>query len=200
MRHQVTVPILDAGADLEEELQPVARVHAVAVAIVVDRLTGDKLRDEVRMSIARYSAVEERGDIRMIEVRQNLPFAGEAVHRRFRLRTAQTESAMNRLASEWQILAHFDHPNIATFLDRGVTGDGHPYFVTEFVAGQAIDDYCDSHRMHTRDRLELFLKVCAGVEYGHRNLMAHRNIQPRNILVTADGEPKLLDFGIAKIT
>ncbi len=106
---------------------------------------------------------------------------------------------LERFANERRILAHLDHPNVTKFLDAGLTPDGLPYFVMELVAGDPIDAHCDAHRMNTRHRLELFLKVCAGVEYAHHNLVVHRDLKPRNILVTPEGEPKLLDFGIAKI-
>ena len=114
-------------------------------------------------------------------------------------RSMHNEFVLSRFANERQILAHFDHPHITKFLDSGLTADGRPYFVMEFIAGRQIDVYCDEHKLSTRQRLNLFLKVCAGVEYAHRNLVVHRDLKPRNILVTEEGEPKLLDFGIAKI-
>jgi non-specific serine/threonine protein kinase/serine/threonine-protein kinase len=113
-------------------------------------------------------------------------------------RGMDTEFLVQRFHNERQILAHFDHPNIAKLLDGGTTSDGRPYFVMEFIAGDAIDAYCDAHHLPTTPRLQLFLKVCAAVEYAHQNLVVHRDLKPRNILVT-DGEPKLLDFGIAKL-
>ena len=109
------------------------------------------------------------------------------------------EHSLKRFERERQILAHFDHAFIAKLLDAGATPDGRPYFIMEFIAGSQIDVSCDQRRLPTRDRLELFLKVCAGVEYAHRNLVIHRDLKPGNILVTENGEPKLLDFGIAKI-
>jgi serine/threonine protein kinase/tetratricopeptide (TPR) repeat protein len=109
------------------------------------------------------------------------------------------EHGLKHFDTERQILAHFDHPSIAKLLDAGALADGRPYFIMEFIAGQQIDVWCDQHRLPTRGRLELFLKVCSGVEYAHRNLVVHRDLKPGNILVTEDGEPKLLDFGIAKI-
>jgi non-specific serine/threonine protein kinase/serine/threonine-protein kinase len=114
-------------------------------------------------------------------------------------RGLESEFLLARFANERQILARLDHPCITKFLDTGLTGDGLPYFVMEFVAGDPIDLHCDARRLDTRQRLRLFLKVCAGVEYAHRNLVVHRDLKPRNILVTTEGEPKLLDFGIAKI-
>ena len=107
--------------------------------------------------------------------------------------------ALKRFETERQILAHFDHPSIAKLLDAGTTPDGRPYFIMDFIAGRPIDIWCDQRCLSTRRRLELFLKVCAGVEYAHQNLVVHRDLKPGNILVTESGEPKLLDFGIAKI-
>jgi eukaryotic-like serine/threonine-protein kinase len=106
---------------------------------------------------------------------------------------------LRRFHNERQILAHFDHPNIAKLLDGGTTEDGRPYFVMEFIAGKAVNDYCDERRLSIDERLRLFLKVCSAVQYAHQNLVVHRDLKPSNILVAEDGEPKLLDFGIAKV-
>jgi eukaryotic-like serine/threonine-protein kinase len=106
---------------------------------------------------------------------------------------------LNRFRNERQILAQFDHPNIARLLDGGVTEEGRPYFVMEYVEGAPIDRYCDEHKLDLKARLKLFQQVCDAVHYAHRNLIVHRDIKPGNILVTAAGTPKLLDFGIAKI-
>ncbi len=104
-----------------------------------------------------------------------------------------------RFHSERQILANLDHPNIARLLDGGTTSDGRPYLVMEYVDGVPIDTYCDRHRLSLDSRLDLLRKVCTAVSYAHQNLVVHRDIKPRNILITEDGEPKLLDFGIAKV-
>jgi serine/threonine protein kinase/tetratricopeptide (TPR) repeat protein len=114
-------------------------------------------------------------------------------------RGMDTDFLVRRFRKERQILAHFDHPNIAKIFDGGSTPDGRPYFVMEFIAGQTIDSYCDQHRLNVRQRLELFQRVCSGVEYAHQNLVVHRDLKPSNILVNEDGHPKLLDFGIAKL-
>lgn len=114
-------------------------------------------------------------------------------------RGMDTEYVLERFHNERQILAHFDHPNIAKLLDGGVTADGRPYVVMEFIAGRPIDEYCDVERLGISRRLELFLKVCSAVAYAHQNLVVHRDLKPRNVLVTESGEPRLLDFGIAKM-
>jgi eukaryotic-like serine/threonine-protein kinase len=105
----------------------------------------------------------------------------------------------SRLHSERHILATLDHPSIARLIDSGELEDGTPYLVMEHVDGEAIDTYCDSRTLFVRERLELFVQVCAAVQYAHRNLVVHRDIKPSNIFVTAEGAPKLLDFGIAKL-
>jgi serine/threonine protein kinase len=102
-----------------------------------------------------------------------------------------------RFLAERQILATLSHPNIAKLLDAGHREDGQPYLVMEYIEGKTIDEYAD--RLSVRQKIGLFLKVVAAVSYLHRNLVVHRDLKPANILVTEDGEPKLLDFGIAKL-
>ena len=108
-----------------------------------------------------------------------------------------------RLRTERQILAQLNHPGIARVFDGGVTDDGRPYLVLEYVDGVPIDAYCERHTLPLRARLALFEQVCAAVHHAHRNLVVHRDLKPSNILVTdgPDGSPtvKLLDFGIAKL-
>jgi tRNA A-37 threonylcarbamoyl transferase component Bud32/tetratricopeptide (TPR) repeat protein len=102
-----------------------------------------------------------------------------------------------RFLSERQILANLSHPNIACLLDAGHRDDGQPYLVMEYVEGQPIDVY--TNHLTVRQKIALFIKVCAAVSYLHRNLVVHRDLKPANILITGEGEPKLLDFGIAKM-
>ncbi len=114
-------------------------------------------------------------------------------------RGMDTREILLRLHQERQILASLDHPYIARILDGGSTDDGLPYFVMERIQGEPIDEYCDRHDLGIRQRLELFRKVCSAVQFAHQNLVVHRDIKPGNLLVTEDGTPKLLDFGIAKL-
>jgi serine/threonine protein kinase/tetratricopeptide (TPR) repeat protein len=114
-------------------------------------------------------------------------------------RGMDTDLVLAHFRNERQILAGFDHPNIARLFDGGSTGTGLPYFIMEHIEGQAIDEYCDSQRLSTAARLELFRTVCGAVQYAHQHLVIHRDIKPSNILVTSTGVPKLLDFGIAKL-
>jgi non-specific serine/threonine protein kinase/serine/threonine-protein kinase len=112
---------------------------------------------------------------------------------------AASEYVERRFRQERQILARLQHPNIATILDGGTTDEGHPYLVMEHVEGRPITAYCDERGLGTRQRLIMFGAVCAAVQYAHQNLVVHRDLKPDNILITADGTPKLLDFGIAKL-
>lgn len=111
----------------------------------------------------------------------------------------QSDAIVQRFKRERQILAALEHPNIARLLDGGMTSDGQPYLVMEFFEGRALDRYCDEKRLPVRERIALFIDVCAAVEYAHRNLVVHRDLKPGNILVTNEGVPKLLDFGVAKL-
>lgn len=104
-----------------------------------------------------------------------------------------------RLRNERQILANLDHPNIARLFDGGTTDDGVPYLVMEYINGIRLDTYCDLHQLGVAERLKLFQTICGAVHYAHQNLVIHRDIKAANILVTVDGIPKLLDFGIAKL-
>ncbi len=114
-------------------------------------------------------------------------------------RGMDTDAILERFLRERQILARLQHPNIAQLMDGGVTDDGRPYFVMEYVEGQRITDHCDDHRLSIDARLALFEDVCRAVEHAHRNLVIHRDIKPSNILVNTSGHPKLLDFGVGKI-
>ena len=106
---------------------------------------------------------------------------------------------LSRFKNERQILATLEHPNIARLLDGGTSDDGTPYLVMELVTGLPITDYAAANTLATDNKLKLFMQVCAAVQYAHQRLIIHRDIKPSNILVTQDGTPKLLDFGIAKI-
>jgi serine/threonine protein kinase len=114
-------------------------------------------------------------------------------------RGQDTDDVIRRFRGERQILASLDHPNITRLLDGGTTEDGLPYFVMEYIQGRPIDNYCDSQKLSIADRLKLFQSVCAAVHYAHQNLVIHRDIKSGNILVTSEGVPRLLDFGIARL-
>jgi serine/threonine protein kinase len=107
--------------------------------------------------------------------------------------------AVARFRHERQILAHLEHPNIARLLDGGATEHGTPYIVLEYVEGVPITQWCAQQQLTIEQRLQLFCRVCDAVQYSHQHLVVHRDLKPGNILVTSDGIPKLLDFGIAKL-
>lgn len=108
-------------------------------------------------------------------------------------------SFIERFHREQHILASLDHPNITRMMDAGLTDRGQPYLVMEYVDGVHLDAYCDAHKLGITERLQLFLRVCDAVAYAHRNLVVHLDLKPSNILVTADGTVKLLDFGTSKL-
>lgn len=114
-------------------------------------------------------------------------------------REMDSKWSLRHFCTERQILADLDHPYISRLLDGGTTEDSVPYLVMEYVDGDRIDNYCDAHRLTIVERLQLFLKVCSAVSYAHQRNVIHRDLKPSNILITAEGNPKLLDFGLAKL-
>ncbi len=114
-------------------------------------------------------------------------------------RGMDTDFVLRRFRQERRVLAALDHPHIARLLDGGTTADGRPYLVMEYIEGLPIDRFCDEQKLTIAERLRLFQSVCSAVAFSHQRLVIHRDIKPSNILVTKDGTPKLLDFGIAKL-
>ena len=110
-----------------------------------------------------------------------------------------SDTAIDRFRTERQILASLNHPHIATLIDGGSTEENLPYLVMEHVSGTNVDSYCDTQHLSIEARIKLFQKICAAIDYAHRNMIVHRDLKPSNILIGADGVPKLLDFGIAKL-
>jgi serine/threonine-protein kinase len=158
--------------------------------------------DETGRQIGPYRVLRELGRGGMGAV-----YLAERIDGEFRRQVAlkilksgmNTDEVIRRFRNERQILATLAHPNIAELYDGGTTDDGQPYFVMEYVDGVSIDEYCDRRALPARERLELFLRVCSAVQHAHESFVVHRDIKPGNILVTAAAEPKLLDFGIAKL-
>jgi tetratricopeptide (TPR) repeat protein len=158
--------------------------------------------DAAGQRIGPYCIVRSLGQGGMGEV-----FLAERADDQFRQQVAiklvrrglLSRQVRGRLRQERQILATLDHPNIARLFDGGSTPDGTPYIVMEYVDGEPIDIYCDKRGLGIEARLKLFITVCSAVHRAHQNLIVHRDLKPSNILVTADGTPKLLDFGIAKL-
>ncbi len=110
-----------------------------------------------------------------------------------------SKNARNRFIAERQILARLHHRFIAHLIDGGTTAEGFPFLVMEYVDGEPLLEYCDAHNLGLHDRLDLFQKICAAVQYAHQHLVIHRDLKPSNILVVEDGTPRLLDFGISKL-
>lgn len=126
----------------------------------------------------------------------------EVFHKRVAVKVIQCMSGTRleaRFRTERQILATLEHPAIARLLDGGTLEDGRPYLVMEYIDGIRVDEFADQQSLSVTDTLQLFLKICAGVKYAHQNFIVHRDLKPGNILVTGDGEPHLLDFGIATL-
>ncbi|HET7111451.1 MAG TPA: serine/threonine-protein kinase, partial [Gemmatimonadales bacterium] len=152
--------------------------------------------------LGAWRALRELGQGGMGQV-----FLAERVDGQFTQRAAlkllkrgmDSRAILARFLRERQILAGLEHPNIARLLDGGIAPDGRPFFVMEYVEGLPLTRYADEQQLSIAQRLTLFQHVCLAVEYAHRNLVIHRDLKPSNILVTADGEPKLLDFGIARL-
>ncbi len=114
-------------------------------------------------------------------------------------RGIDTDAVLQRFWHERRILAGLDHPYIARLLDGGTSPDGRPYFVMEYVDGRPLDAYVTEKGISIRERCEIFTRVCEAVSYAHRNLIIHRDLKPANVMVTPEGNPKLLDFGIARL-
>jgi serine/threonine protein kinase len=127
------------------------------------------------------------------------------IHREVALKVIKpgmdSQQVISRFESERQALAMMDHPNIAHVFDAGTTTAGRPYFAMEFVNGIPITKYCDSKRLTTQERIELFIPVCQAIQHAHQKGIIHRNIKPSNVLVQRDEDravPKVIDFGLAK--
>jgi serine/threonine protein kinase/tetratricopeptide (TPR) repeat protein len=152
--------------------------------------------------LGQYKVVQEIGSGGMGEVYRAVR-ADDQYDREVAIKVMRwgfhTESALRRFKAERQILASLSHPNIAGLLDSGTTEDHVPYVVMELVHGSPIDEYCTLHRLPLVEQLQLFRQVCTAVQYAHQHLIVHRDLKPGNILVTEEGVPKLLDFGIAKL-
>ncbi len=164
--------------------------------------TVEAARPAVGIRVGPYEVLRElgRGGMGVVYLAAR---ADEQFRKRVAIKVIKTgpdeEGVIRRFRRERQILASLDHPNVARLLDGGATGDGRPYFVMEYIEGHPLHEYCDRHRLSIVDRLKVFQQVCSAVAYAHRNLIVHRDLKPSNIIVTADGIPRLLDFGIAKL-
>jgi tRNA A-37 threonylcarbamoyl transferase component Bud32 len=193
--------LLDAEGSAAEYFDDLAdRVVSPAYAALVDAATVGPRWEGRR--VGAYRLVREIGRGGMSRV-----FLAERADGHFEQQVAlkllrpgfDSDIDVMRFRAERQILASLSHPNIARLLDGGVTEDALPYLVLEYIDGEPVDRFCQSRRLSTRQRLELFLTIADAVEHAHRNGVVHRDLKPSNILVTSDGTVKLLDFGVAKL-
>jgi len=172
----------------------VARLDGGALLPVVDPMVG---REIGAYSLTARIASGGMGVVYRAERRDGL-FQHAVAIKLIRIELA-TESLVRRFESERRTLAALHHPNIAALTDGGTTTDGRPYLVMELVLGVPIDRYCDEKNASIVERLRLFVQVCRAVHFAHQNLVVHRDLKPGNILIDATGNPKLLDFGIARV-
>src|SRR5581483_3528730 len=196
-------------AELQREVEQLIVLHeeaasfieAPAVEAVLQTLREDRDQPLAGRHIGPYAILREIGRGGMgavyLAVRADDEYKKRVAIKLIK-RGMDTDDILRRFRNERQILASLNHPNIARLLEGGTTDDGLPYFVMEYIEGLPLLDYCDAQRLSTVERLQLFSKICAAVQHAHQNLVVHRDLKPSNILVSRDGEPKLLDFGIAK--
>jgi len=190
-------------SDLRSQVEELLESHDAAGDFLVNPALPPPSKDpESGWVVGPYRTLRElgRGGMGAVYLGQR---ADEAFQKQVALKVIKrgmdTDEILRRFRNERQILANLDHPGIARLLDGGSTEDGRPYFAMEHVDGLPVDRYCKKNRLTTRQRLKLFRQICDAVQFAHQNLIVHRDLKPNNILVTAEGQPKLLDFGIAKL-
>ncbi|MCB9848247.1 MAG: serine/threonine protein kinase [Phycisphaeraceae bacterium] len=186
--------LLRAGDESEEFLTPPTRTVAAGFEPGMDRAPHSRVGP---YEIVRRLGAGGMGTVYLAERVDGQVRTSVAV--KIVKRGMDTEQILLRFANERQALAELHHPNIASFLDAGMTDDGLPYIIMEYIDGVRIDRHCAEHHLDVRDRLRLMRRVCDPVSHAHRNLFIHRDLKPSNILITESGEPKLLDFGLAKV-
>jgi len=193
--------MLDAAEDTSE-----APLLLPLVSELPDDASGSTISADA--GACRYRLIRQLGEggMGVVYLAERIIDEGgvEEIRQRVALKFIHTGSllapaARRRFAEERRILGSLSHPGIANLIDGGSTCDGRPFLALEYVEGERIDEWCERHQLPLRRRVVLFLKVCAAVRHAHERLVIHRDIKPANILVTADGEPKLLDFGIARL-
>ncbi len=185
--------------DLRDEVESLLRFLEQGTG-PLDTVPGPK--PLVGQTIGRYRILRELGEGGMgvvLLAERTDPELQQTVALKLARVSFQSEFFARRFVEERQILARLEHANIARLLDGGVTHDGAPYLVMQYVEGEPLDRWCAERKVSLRGKIDLFLKVCAAVEYAHEHLVVHRDLKPANILVTAAGEPMLLDFGTAKL-
>ena len=186
--------VSDAAANKEEFWQHSAIYNQAMADHAADSAVGEK--------VGQYRLVELIGKGGMGAVYRAVRVDAEfdkSVAIKLISATIHSPEVIAHFRAERQILANLEHPNIARLLDGGARADGLPYLIMEFVEGIPPNDYCRNQNLSIHQRLDLFRKICSAVHYAHQNMVIHRDLKPANILVTSQGTPKLLDFGIAKV-
>ncbi|MBS1797219.1 MAG: protein kinase [Acidobacteria bacterium] len=183
-----------AAAEKNNFETPVAQIAPLWPDEAAEELIGQRIGDyEIRRELGRggmgvvFEAVREKEDF------------SQTVALKLLKRGMDSDAMLRRFRHERQILAALEHPHIARLLDGGMSADGRSFFAMEYVDGRPLDEYCDENNLGVRERLRLFLQICAAVQFAHSRLVVHRDLKPSNILVRADRTVKLLDFGIAKL-
>lgn len=191
--------------ELRREVESMLAAHDEPGLAIESRLLGEGT------ALGEVNALRKLGPYRLLEVigrgGMGEVFLAERADDQYEKKVAikllrpgfHAAEMISRFMRERQILARLEHPNIATLLDGGVDEDGRPYLVMQYVPGEPITSYCERRGLGIEERLRLFVTVCDAVQFSHANLVVHRDLKPSNILVTEDGTPKLLDFGIAKL-
>jgi hypothetical protein len=211
--HDEQVRYLDRACGADDDLRAEVASLLAAASGAAERIHGAIGHEVENVASASVVAQLSRriGPYRLVEVLgrggMGAVYRAERDDDQYRTQVAikllpwglETPEAIVRFRHERQILATLEHPLIVRLLDGGSTEEGLPYLVMEYVKGRPIQDYCNSRNLTVTERLQLFREICAAVQYAHQKLIVHRDIKPQNIIVTDDGTPKLLDFGIAKL-
>jgi serine/threonine protein kinase len=210
LRTAHTLPVENRFAWLRRECQDDPALYHRAIAAFQLEITHPEWWTDtptqasdqtIGMVIGRYRVIGKIGSGGMSDVL--LAISGSDDSDRVAIKIIRRANASpqlhSRLKVERQILGALDHPNIARLLDGGSTSEGMPYLVMEYLRGEPLDQYCNRKRLNVQERLRLFQSICRAVHAAHRLSIVHRDLKPSNILVTAEGVPKLLDFGIAKV-
>jgi len=191
------------NVSLRKEIESLLHAHDTDGALLEHPLDIHAFENTQVRSIGPYQLLNKIGEGGMGQVwlaQQTAPLQRKVALKLIRW-GMYDESLLHRFQAERQSLAVMDHPAIAKVFDAGATAEGQPYFVMEYVPGVSITDYCDEKNLKIRDRLELFIKVCEGVQHAHQKAIIHRDLKPANILVVeVDGKPvpRIIDFGLAK--
>ncbi len=198
-REKVLAEIADENkrAEVEKLLASDADESEFLQSSPINAITSDSLR--IPEQIGKYKILREigRGGMGAVYLAEREDLKKQVALKIIK-RGMDTDEILRRFQTERQILANLEHPNIARLLDGGVSDDGLPFIVMEYVAGEDLLAFCDENNLSLTQKLDLFRKICAAVQYAHQNLVVHRDLKPSNIVVTKTGEPKLLDFGISK--